>query len=355
MTAALSIRPACPPLNAPQSLTDRPLTDQLALPILLLGAVSISFSGIFVKLSEVGPISTAFFRMALPLPLMAVGLLVSARSRANRRLPRIGWRGWAGIHVAAVFLAFDLIVWHWSLKLIGVGIATLLGNTAPIWVALAGFVFFKERFSPRFLLGLGVALAGVALLVLGGNRSLAVNDWLGLMLATSGAIGYAGYLRGVKAARNSVGLAQVMFWTCAFTALWLLPAALLTEDNVVPHTLHGWLAVSGLAIVSQTIGQGLISWALGHLPAAFRQPAAEPGGIGHLRLDHPGRSADRDADRRWFGCVVRYLRGPSAPSDRRQGRCPRRTAGRPGAQTCRSFDLTGRPSPIECRAKGEMP
>jgi drug/metabolite transporter (DMT)-like permease len=241
----------------------------LALPILLLGAVSISFSGIFVKLSEVGPISTAFFRMALPLPIMAIGLLISARGRTTHKLPRIGWRGWAGIHVAAFFLAFDLIVWHWSLKLIGVGIATLLGNTAPIWVALAGFVFFKERFSPRFLLGLGVALVGVVLLVLGGSRSLAVHDWLGLMLATSGAIGYAGYLRGVKAARSTVGLAQVMFWTSAFTALWLLPAALLTEDEVVPHTLHGWLAVGGLAVVSQTIGQGLISWALGHLPAAF--------------------------------------------------------------------------------------
>jgi drug/metabolite transporter (DMT)-like permease len=252
-----------------QSLSDRPLSDRLALPILLLGAVSISFSGIFVKLSEVGPISTGFFRMALPLPVMAIGLLISARGHRNRKLPSIGWRGWMGIHVAAFFLAFDLVVWNWSLKLIGVGVATLLGNTAPIWVALAGFLLFKERFSPRFLLGLGVALAGVVLLVLGGSRSLAGNDWLGLMLATSGAIGYAGYLRGVKAARNSVGLAQVMFWTSALTALWLLPAALLTEDNVVPHTLHGWLAVGGLAIVSQTIGQGLISWALGHLPAAF--------------------------------------------------------------------------------------
>jgi drug/metabolite transporter (DMT)-like permease len=171
--------------------------------------------------------------------------------------------------VAAFFLAFDLIVWHWSLKLIGVGIATLLGNTAPIWVALAGFVFFKERFSPSFLIGLGVALGGVVLLVLGGDRSLAVGDWLGLMLATAGAIGYAGYLRGVKAARASVGLAQVMFWTCACCALWLLPAASLTEDKIVPRTLDGWLAVGGLAFVSQTIGQSLISWALGHLPAAF--------------------------------------------------------------------------------------
>jgi drug/metabolite transporter (DMT)-like permease len=247
----------------------RPLADQLALPILLLGAVSISFSGIFVKLSEVGPISTGFFRMALPLPIMALGLWFTARQRADRRLPRIGWRGWAGIHIAAFFLAFDLIVWHWSLKLIGVGIATLLGNTAPIWVALAGFVLFRERFSPRFLIGLGVALGGMVLLVLGGDRSLEVGDWLGLMLATLGAIGYAGYLRGVKAARAIVGLAQVMFWTSACTALWLLPAALLTEDKIVPQTLDGWLAVGGLAIISQVIGQGMISWALGLLPAAF--------------------------------------------------------------------------------------
>jgi drug/metabolite transporter (DMT)-like permease len=243
--------------------------DRLALPILLLGAVSISFSGIFVKVSEVGPISTGFYRMALPLPVMAIGLWLAAIRYPGGRLPRIGWRGWAGIHVAAFFLAADLIVWNWSLKLIGVGIATLLGNTAPIWVALAGFLFFKERFAPRFLIGLAVALAGVVLLVLGGNRSLAGGDWLGLMLATLGAIGYAGYLRGVKAARATVGLAQVMFWTTACTALWLLPAALLTEDKIVPQTIHGWLAVAGLAFISQTIGQSLISWALGHLPAAF--------------------------------------------------------------------------------------
>jgi drug/metabolite transporter (DMT)-like permease len=247
----------------------RPLADRLALPILLLGAVSISFSGIFVKLSEVGPISTGLFRMALPLPVMAVGLWFAARQRADRRLPRIGWRGWAGIHVAALFLAFDLIVWHWSLKLIGVGVATLLGNTAPIWVALAGFLFFKERFSPRFLIGLAVAFCGVVLLVIGGDRSLAVGDWLGLLLALAGGICYAGYLRGVKAARATVGLAQVMFWTSACTALWLLPAALLTEDKIVPQTLDGWLAVGGLAIISQIIGQGMISWALGLLPAAF--------------------------------------------------------------------------------------
>ncbi|MGH6893907.1 MAG: DMT family transporter, partial [Dongiaceae bacterium] len=334
-------------MSAPHSLSDR-----LALPILLLGAISISFSGIFVKLSEVGPISTAFFRMALPLPLMAVGLILSARRFPERKLPRIGWRGWAGIHVAASVLAFDLIVWHWSLKFIGVGVATLLGNTAPIRVALAGFLFLKERFSPSFLVGLAVALGGVALLGLGGDRSLAVDDWLGLVLATLGAIGYAGYLRGVKAARATFGLAQVMFWTCAFTALWLLPAALLTEANVMPQTLHGWLAVAALALVSQTIGQGLISWALGHLPAAFSSitllvnPVAS-GIFAWILLGEALTAAQIGG-----GLAVLFGIFVARPRAKRARRCrPDCSSGRAAAETCRSLDLTGRAPPIKCRTR----
>lgn len=249
--------------------TQRTLADRLALPLLLLGAISISFSGIFVKLSEVGPTSTAFFRMFLPLPLMAVGMMLAARQYPGNRLPGIGRRGWIGIHVAAFFLAFDLIVWHWSLKFMAVGVSTLLGNTAPIWVALIGFLFFKERFAARFLIGLALAMLGVVLLVVGSGRSFEVNDWLGLVLGVLAAIGYAGYLHGVRIARGSVGITQVMFWTSALTAAWLLPVALLSEDQVVPFTLGGWLAVAGLAFISQSIGQSLISWALGHLPASF--------------------------------------------------------------------------------------
>src|SRR5512138_2158619 len=114
MPAALSIRPAHSSVDTQPSPADRPLSDRLALPILLLGAVSISFSGIFVKLSEVGPISTGFYRMALPLPVMAIGLWLAAARHTGRRLPRIGLRGWTGIHVAAFFLAVDLVVWNWS-------------------------------------------------------------------------------------------------------------------------------------------------------------------------------------------------------------------------------------------------
>lgn len=250
-------------------MTNSTAVDRFALSILLLGAILISFSGIFVKLSETEPTSTGFYRLFLPLPVLFLGMLADGRRRHDGRLPRIGRRGWIGIHCAGFFLAADLIAWHWSLRYIGVAPATLLGNTAPLWVALVGYFLFKERFSALFIAGLSIAFVGVSILILGGNKELRIDDGLGVFLAILGAIGYAGYLRGVKVARGSVGLSQVMFWTAATGAAWLLPVALLTEDVVIPITYKGWLAVIGLAFLSQIVGQGLISWSLAHLPAAF--------------------------------------------------------------------------------------
>lgn len=338
-------------MNAQQSLADR-----LALPILLLGAVSISFSGIFVKLSEVGPISTAFFRMALPLPLMAIGLVVAARRFPERKLPRIGPRGWAGIHVAAFFLALDLIVWHWSLQFIGVGISTLLGNTAPIWVALAGFLFFKERFSPRFLVGLALAMAGVVLLVLGGDRSLAVGDWLGLVLATLGAIGYAGYLRGVKAAhecRPSAGDVLDLRLDRALAA-----AGGPADRRQCRAADAGWLAGGRRPRLRQPDHRPKPDFLGAGAPAGgifIGQPAPEPGCIRHLCLGHAGRDPGCGPDRRRLGGVVWHFRGPAARGTLGSRRRPGHSSRRAAAETCRSLDLTGRSLSIECRTKaGEI-
>ena len=45
--------------------------------------------------------------------------------------------------------------------------------------------------------------------------------------------------------------------------------ASLTEDRILPTSLGGAAALAGLALVSHTGGQGLLTYALGHLPAAF--------------------------------------------------------------------------------------
>ena len=144
-----------------------------------------------------------------------------------------------------------------------------MGNTAPLWVAAAGFLLFGERFGPRFLFGMAASFGGVWLLLAGGSKPLDIHDGLAFALGMIGAITYAGYLRGGKEARRHLSTAQVMLWGSATASLVLLPVGLLTEDRILPVSLTGWGAVLGLALVSQTIGQSLINWAVAHLPAAF--------------------------------------------------------------------------------------
>lgn len=88
-------------------------------------------------------------------------------------------------------------------------------------------------------------------------------------LALLTAVFYAGYLTLVARSRARYSTALVMLVTSVASAAALLPAALVSGENLVPATLRGWLVLLGLALVSHAAGQGLIAYALAHLPAAF--------------------------------------------------------------------------------------
>src|SRR5947207_2351422 len=58
----------------------------------------------------------------------------------------------------------------------------------------------------------------------------------------------------------------MFFSTLVFTLL-LLPLAL--TQKFLPATPHGWLLLAGCALSAQVLGQGLVAYALAHLPATF--------------------------------------------------------------------------------------
>jgi drug/metabolite transporter (DMT)-like permease len=243
---------------------------RLALPMLIFAAGLISFSGIFVKLSEVGPTATGFYRMGLALPFFLVWMLRDARTRRDPGFIPRDRRAMLLAMLAGAALAADLIAWHWCLHMTTVATATLLGNTTPIWVALAGFFFLGERFRPLFLVGLALAMLGTWGLIAGGNKPVDINDAYVLGLGLFTGIAYALYFRlGSAARQRGFSTAQVMFWSSLAATLILLPVALATEDKVVPQNLYAWAVVCGLAFLSQVLGQSSINWAMGHLSAAF--------------------------------------------------------------------------------------
>jgi drug/metabolite transporter (DMT)-like permease len=245
-----------------------------ALPVLIFAAVLISFSGIFVKLSEVGPTTTGVYRMGLALPVFGIWMWSEPRRQrfqgsGETKIIPADRQALLWVVLAGVSLGIDLVAWHWCLHMTSVAAATMMGNTAPIWVTLIGFLFFRERFAAAFLIGMAVAMAGVWLLLTGDGKSLEIHDGVVFSLGMITAITYAGYLRGSKLARRSLTTSQVMFWGSLAATVLLIPVALLTEDQFLPTDLHGWAMVIGLSMLSQVLGQTLINWSLAHLPAAF--------------------------------------------------------------------------------------
>ena len=235
-----------------------------ALAALFGGAVFIALSPIWVRVSEVGPTASAFWRVFLAVPLLWI-LFLSFKMAEENIVPS----QWGAMLVAGVAFAGDLAFWHWSIKFTSVANSTLLANLASIFVTLAAWILWKQRPRALFLAGLAAALAGVGLLVrasLGSSPGALLGDGLGVVTA----LFYAWYLLSVKGLRDrGAATLQLMAVTSTLTAAILLPVALASGEALLPATPGGWLKLLGLAWISHAAGQGLIAYALAHLPAAF--------------------------------------------------------------------------------------
>ena len=235
-----------------------------ALLALFAGATCIALSPIWVRVAEVGPTASAFWRVALAVPLLwALWPLAPRRSTGSLA------GDWRLLAAAGLAFAGDLAFWHWSIKFTSVANSTLLANLASIFVTLAVWLIWKQKPTGTFLAGLVAALIGVGLLV---HTSLdfSPTGLLGDALGVVTAMFYAWYLLSVKGIRDrGAATLHLMALTTTLTAVLLFPVALVSGESLLPQTWTGWLTLLGLAWISHSGGQGLIAYALAHLPAAF--------------------------------------------------------------------------------------
>jgi drug/metabolite transporter (DMT)-like permease len=231
---------------------------------LLAGGCAIAFAPIFVRLSDTGPVASAFWRAALAVPLLWAWAL---RERGSPTSP--GARGPAALLAAGLFFAADLGVWHWSITYTSVANATLLANLATLWVTLMGWLLWGKAVTRTFLAGVVTAIAGMFVLV-GPNFAIGGTRLAGDALGALTAVFYGSYMLAIKVARDAgAPTASVMAWSTTITAAALLPVAWLSPQPFLPQSASGWWVLAGLALVTQVLGQGLIAYAFAHLPASL--------------------------------------------------------------------------------------
>lgn len=229
------------------------------------GAVLISFSAVFVKVTNVSPAASAFYRVlfgGIGLSLLAV--VRKERLHTSKRL-------WGIVFAAALFFAADLNCWHASTLYIGPGLSTILVNFQVFFLALAGAVFFRERLSRKFLIALPLAVTGLWLL-LGENAGYSSENLLpGVGLGLAAAVLYAGYiliLRNSRSVPERFPLVANMACVSMASALVCYIMTVLQGDSLaIPAVSDAvWLVLYGL--LCQGFGWLFLSSALPQLPAA---------------------------------------------------------------------------------------
>ena len=240
---------------------------RLAFVALIIGAITIGWSPIFVRFSETGPIATAFWRMGFALPFWWIGKVWYEQRPVVEKRP-YSRRDIILLIIAGAFFTADLSLWHYAISYTTVANATLLPNSFPVFVTLGAWLLFRQRVTRTFLAGMVVALVGAVLLI-GTNAQISSQTLLGDLLSLGTAVVYAGYFLTVSRLRQRFSPFVIMTWVAAITSLFLFVETLIVGETLFENSMRGWLVLVGLALVSQVFGQGLITYALAHLPPTF--------------------------------------------------------------------------------------
>jgi drug/metabolite transporter (DMT)-like permease len=239
---------------------------QLAYFALGLGIFSLSFSAMFVRWANApGPV-TAFYRLFLSIFLLLPFFVPRTKTKPSLRSRAIIFPLSAG-----VFTACDLALWTASLSYTTASNATLLGNTAPLWVALGTWLILKQKLTLGFWRGLTITLCGAAL-ILGTDFILHPRLGIGDAMAVFTGVFYGGYFLFTEKSRTRFD---------PISHIWLVGVgasiALFIVNTVLHYPLTGypsqtWLVFLATAVVSQLIGYMSLAYALGYLPASVVAP-----------------------------------------------------------------------------------
>ena len=233
--------------------------------ILIIGAIAIAFSPIFVRFSDVDPIMTAFYRIFISLPFF---LFFSSFNIIEKvKFPEFN-NSYVIFLVSGIFFALDLICWHWSIKLTTVSKATFLSNLAPIVVIIFSLIFLKERFSKFFYLAALLSMMGM-LMLLGESFKFNKSQFIGDLLGVLTAVWYGSYIVTISQLRKKYNSTSIMFLSGIVTAIILLIVSILFEQSLIPQSLFTITIIFLLGFICQFMGQSFITYSLAYLSASL--------------------------------------------------------------------------------------
>jgi len=231
--------------------------------MLALGATLIGFAPIFVKWSNLSPAAITFWRMLLALPLL-VGFNYAVNKKFFFKVKSKKTIFYAAL--ASLAFTTDLTLWHYSMNITSVANATIIVNSAPVFVALLAFIFYKELPTKGFGKSFLITYIGIIGLIIFSNN-YANGKILGDFLCMIAALFYAIYLLIISKLNKETSL-NIIFYTTFFCCLFSIVPMLMHSKSFLPISSFEWINLLLMAFLCQFGGQFLITFGIGKISAS---------------------------------------------------------------------------------------
>ncbi|MEY4517800.1 MAG: hypothetical protein RLZZ499_399, partial [Cyanobacteriota bacterium] len=242
--------------------------NSLSLVILAIAIVALAFSPILTKLSELelSPTTIIFNRLWISTIIVScwqlIGTTQSEQTSSTKFNFNFNYQEPGLLLLASCSATASALFWAISFTQTSIASSTVLRSLTPLFISLGAWLILKQRFNSQFIIGMVVAIIGA--MVIGWDDLQVGEDYLvgdGIALLSAALHGVniliIGYLRD-----RGCTTERVLLWRCIGGSLIVLPVIWLTDTQLLPISLKGWLTVIALAVVCQTFGQGLLVFSL---------------------------------------------------------------------------------------------
>lgn len=235
----------------------------LAMPVLTIGIVAISFASILIKFCPAPSLIIAAYRLAIA--SLFYWIIVFLKKNSIRISLAPGQLKIAII--SGLFLAVHFASWITSLQYTSVASSVVLVQSAPVFVAIGGALFLGER--PSLLMMGGILVSFFGAVGIGMHDfSFDPTSLPGNILALIGAIGASGYYlagRKLRATLSTLHYVTIVYSVAAFI---LVASALVRGLPFTGYSSRTFLLLFAIAMVPQVIGHTSLNWALKYFTAA---------------------------------------------------------------------------------------
>lgn len=230
--------------------------------IMGLGILGVSFSAILIRLTGAPSTIIAMYRMVITFILFTPLVI----RKKGIPLKTLGGKAFGLSLLSGFFLALHFIAWIESLKHTTIASSTVLVSLQPLFTAILGYLFYKERLTRGQFIGMSIAITGSIFIgfsdfISGGG------DLYGDLLAVLGGAFASAYVLLGRGIRKNVGNLDYVYLAYGSCSVVLLGINLLWRVPIFDYSTMDYVIFLGLAVFSTIGGHTVFNWALKYIEA----------------------------------------------------------------------------------------